>query len=155
MTEPVIYKKLKIYPCGKIERKYKSGIWREVKNVANSTQGYNLVNVHGKMVRRHRLVVAAFNPAFDINNTDHVIDHIDANKLNNAFSNLRVVTQQGNLFNNPKAKGYCWNKRESKWHAGIKVDGKTKHLGYFDIEEEARAAYLVAKEEYHVIREIC
>mgnify|MGYP003680120296 CR=1 FL=1 len=155
MTEPVIYKKLKIYPCGKIERKYKSGIWREVKNVDNDNKGYNTIGVDGKLWFRHRLVVAAFKPEFDINNTDHKIDHIDGNPLNNAFANLRVVSSQGNHFNNHVAKGYYWDKAAGKWHAQIMINRKQKNLGLFDTEEEARAAYLVAKEEYHIIREIC
>tara|TARA_R110002020_G_scaffold44575_1_gene128379 strand:- start:52 stop:519 length:468 start_codon:yes stop_codon:yes gene_type:complete len=155
MESVILYNKLKIFRDGRIERKYKSGIWRVVKNVANTSGGYNRVRVDGKMWMRHRLVVAAFNPVFDINNPEHQVDHIDGNKLNNAFSNLRVVTQQGNLFNNPNAKGYCWNKRAGKWHAYINVDGKQKFLGYFDTEEEARAAYIAAKEVHHVIQEVC
>ena len=146
---------LRIYRCGKVERNFRGKYWRVVENVDNSNNGYNKVNVDGKLYLRHRLVVAAFNPAFDINNTDHKVDHIDRDKLNNAFSNLRVVTQQGNLFNNHIAKGYSWNKAVGKWHAQIRVDRKKKNLGYFDTEEEARAAYIAAKEVYHVIQEVC
>ncbi|MDB4337250.1 HNH endonuclease [bacterium] len=153
MTEPVIYKKLKIYPCGKVERKFKTG-WKEVKNVANF-HGYNQIGVDGKKFYRHRLVVAAFNPDFDIDNLKHFVDHKDHNKLNNAFANLRVVTNQGNLLNRSNAKGYSWHKALGKWHAQITVDGKKKHLGLYDTEEEAHAAYLSAKEKYHVIVEIC
>ena len=145
---------LRVYICGKIERKFKKG-WKEVPNTANHSKGYNQVNKNGRMWMRHRLVVAAFNPAFDINNTEHKIDHIDNNKLNNAFSNLRVVTNQHNQFNRPTAKGYCWDKQKGKWQAYIAINYKVKHLGYFDTWEEARAAYLAAKEKYHVIEEIC
>ena len=37
----------------------------------------------------------------------------------------------------------------------IKVEGKHIWLGRYDTEEEARAAYLAAKEKYHVIEELC
>ena len=150
-----IFRGLRIYICGKVERKFRGKYWREVKNTDNSRAGYNQVNINGKLWRRHRLVVAAFNPAFDINNTEHFIDHIDGNKINNAFSNLRVVTNQGNQFNNHVAKGYYWNKAAGKWHAQIMINYKTKYLGLFDTEEDAEAAYLAAKEKYHVIKNVC
>lgn len=146
---------LRIYRCGKIERKFKSKGWKEVKNTANDSKGYTKIDINGKRWYRHRLVVAAFNKNFDINNTEHHIDHIDHDKLNNAFSNLRVVTNQHNHFNRPAAKGYFWNKQKGKWQAQIAVNNKKKHLGLFDIWEEARAAYLAAKDVHHVIDEIC
>ena len=144
---------LRIYRDGKVERKWKKKGWTIVENVSNS-HGYNTINVDGKAWKRHRLVVAAFNPEFEINNLEHVIDHIDGNKLNNAFDNLRVVTQQANTFNTNN-KGYYWHKDRCKWHTRIKINYKQKHLGYFETEEEARAAYLAAKEELHVIQELC
>ena len=78
------------------------------------------------------------------------LDHIDRDITNNALSNLRLVTHQQNCFN-LSVKGYCWNKIAKKWQAYIKIHGKNKHLGYFEKETDARAAYLVAKEIYHVI----
>ena len=36
-----------------------------------------------------------------------------------------------------------------KWHAQIKLNGKSIHLGYFDKEEDAKNAYLKAKLIYH------
>ena len=146
---------LRIYRDGRVERWFKIKGWRGVKNVANDGNGYNQIGVGDKSYYRHRLVVAAFNKQFDINNVTHLIDHIDHNTLNNAFENLRVVTNQVNQFNNHVAKGYSWNKRTGKWEAYIKVNGKQKNLGYHDTEEAARAAYLKGKEKYHVIQTIC
>jgi hypothetical protein len=79
------------------------------------------------------------------------IDHINGDKTNNFLSNLRIVTNQQNHFNQTKAKGYSWNKRVQKWMAGIRLNGKEKYLGLYDSEAEARAAYLKAKAIYHVI----
>ena len=47
----------------------------------------------------------------------------------------------------PNVKGYSWNNQKNKWGARIKINGKLKHLGFFDSEEEAHQAYLVAKRE--------
>jgi len=79
------------------------------------------------------------------------IDHIDGNKINNKILNLRDVSGQENSFNFTKAKGYSWDKKNKKFHASIKVNYKGKHLGRFNTQEEARNAYLKAKEKYHVI----
>jgi hypothetical protein len=77
-----------------------------------------------------------------------VVDHIDRNSLNNQRSNLRLVTPQENAFNT-NAKGYWWNKRSNKWQAGIRINYKPIHLGYFNTEAEASAAYQEAKLRYH------
>ena len=38
-------------------------------------------------------------------------------------------------------RGVMFHQRDGKWQAKIRIDGKTKHLGYFDDEEEAAHAY--------------
>lgn len=45
--------------------------------------------------------------------------------------------------------GACWNKRERKWTAHIRADGKQVYLGSFDTPEAASARYLKAKAELH------
>ena len=79
------------------------------------------------------------------------IDHINGIRNDNRICNLRSVTNQQNHFNRTKAKGYTWFKRDSKWMSKIKVNSKTIHLGYYNTEQEARNAYLAAKEIYHKI----
>jgi len=148
------YLGLRIWWSGKVMRHFKRRGWVVVKNIANDN-GYNQVRVNGKLLKRHRLVMAAYKPDFDINNKKHVIDHIDENKINNSMDNLRVVTNQHNCFNRSKVKGYSWDKKAKRWRAVIRVNRKRKHIGYFDTEEEARAAYLAAKAKYHVIEELC
>jgi hypothetical protein len=44
--------------------------------------------------------------------------------------------------------GVSWAKREQKWRARIKVDGKEKHLGYFNNKDEAIRAKKYAEEKY-------
>jgi len=149
------YMGLRIWWDGTVKKHFRGKYWREVKNKCNQTDGYNVIRINDKIWRRHRLVMAAYKPAFDINNKKHVIDHIDENKLNNSMDNLRVVTQSHNKMNISSVKGYAWDKQAGKWRAEIRVNGKSKHLGRFATEEEAHAAYLAAKAKYHVIVELC
>jgi hypothetical protein len=77
-----------------------------------------------------------------------LVDHIDGDHLNNRIDNLRLVTKSGNG-QNVVYKGYCWASREGKYLATIKLNGKSKFLGYYDSPETARAAYLAAKAVRH------
>lgn len=95
--------------------------------------------------RVHRLVAQAYLRNYSQN---LFVDHIDRNKSNNNPFNLCMVTNKQNQ-QNVNAKGYSFDKANGKWRARIIVDGKFKSLGYFDNEEEARAAYLLAKEKLH------
>ena len=46
-----------------------------------------------------------------------------------------------------KYTGVSWRKRENKWVANIKINGKLKHLGLFTVEEEAAEAHQNALKE--------
>ena len=76
------------------------------------------------------------------------VDHNpDQSGLNNQKHNLRLVTRQQNMSNQKLSvkntsgyKGVVWCKPLQKWQAHIKVNYKTKHLGYFtDVLDAARA----------------
>lgn len=83
-------------------------------------------------------------------------DHVNLNKLDNKRSNLRIVTKKQNSFNKQIGarnksgyKGVSWFKRDSRWVVHIKVNGRTRNLGYFnDIKEAARRYNQVAQEHF-------
>jgi hypothetical protein len=79
---------------------------------------------------------------------DMEIDHRNGNRSDNRISNLRLVTHQQNQ-HNTKALGITYNKRQGKWHAKIKLDGKRIHLGTYDCPLLAGLAYQDAKKKYH------
>ena len=93
----------------------------------------------------HRLIWFMFNGSIP---EGFMIDHIDLDKGNNRIENLRLITKSGNS-QNSKCKGYFWDTRANKWRAGIKIDGKSKHLGFFLDEQAARIAYVEAKRVLH------
>ena len=150
--------RLVVYPDGKVlryyngkENKYMKKGWN-VCNGSISADGTNLykkIQINSKKYSIHRIVASAF-LGLDIQNKDLQIDHIDRNKLNNNKNNLRIVSHQQNQFNRG-AKGYNWDKHSSKYRAQIRLDNKNIYLGLYDTEEDARNAYLEAKEKYHII----
>ena len=75
-----------------------------------------------------------------------VIDHIDHNKLNNKFSNLRKVTRLENNRNlgkrhsNTSGVSGVYQLPSGKWRAQIRVNNKNIHIGCFDSQEAAALA---------------
>jgi hypothetical protein len=83
------------------------------------------------------------------------VDHIDGNTLNNQKSNLRIVTKTQNQMNRKIQKnnisgykGVTWCKRTKKWIAQIRVETKTKFLGYFDDKNIAGNVYNLNAKKY-------
>lgn len=81
-------------------------------------------------------------------------DHKDTKGLNNKWSNIRICTsvQNGanrNLFSNNISgwKGVSWAASAGKWYSSIKVNRRSRNLGYFDCGPAAHFAYLIAADE--------
>lgn len=94
----------------------------------------------------HQLVAIAF-----FNHTPCkykiVIDHINNNPLDNRATNLQLITQRENTSKDQsggtsKYIGVSWAKKKKSWHSRIVINGKLKHLGYFDKEIAAANMYL-------------
>lgn len=83
-----------------------------------------------------------------------VIDHIDGDRLNNKLANLRDASSLVNMQNTLKPKGKqrllgVSLHRGKYWKAGIRVNGKQTHLGYFETPELAHEAHMKAKRALH------
>ena len=80
------------------------------------------------------------------------VDHIDGDKTNNHYENLRYATHLENGGNRKKQtgssssiyKGVSWNKQSKKWSGQIKKNGVKHHLGLFESERAAGEAYNTA-----------
>jgi hypothetical protein len=101
------------------------------------SHGYLSISVGGKSYLVHRLAWL-----YETGEWPEQIDHIDRDRQNNRFSNLRACTNQENNWNKVGAVGATWNGSRRKWVSKITHNGKSLTLGYFETMEEARARYL-------------
>ena len=120
-------------------------------------RGYLKINLYkeGKpsTMKIHKLVAEAF---VDNPEDKKCVDHIDNDKTNNNWENLRYATHAENARNKSKRAnatstyyGVCFHKKADKWHAQIQIDGRRKHLGYFTDEKEAAAVFNKAAAEFY------
>jgi len=74
------------------------------------------------------------------------VDHRNNIKTDNRLENLQLISIRENTSKDKKGcsskyTGVCWDKQSNKWKSSIRINGKSKHLGLFDAEEAAAAAY--------------
>ena len=114
--------------------------------------GYRELKVNGKSIKSHRVAWFLYTgnwPASEI-------DHVNGNRADNRWSNLREATPlqnacNKNLCKNSKSgyKGVSFCKRNNKWRAYISVNHKMKHLGYWNTAQEAAHKYDAACLDLH------
>ena len=114
--------------------------------------GYLHLCVDGERYQAHRLVWLYMTGEWP----EQEIDHIDGDKLNNVFSNLRLCTRAQNSWNSKRpisnrsgVKGVSWDKRSGRWVAHVKCNGKQHFLGGFSSIEQAAAVVTAKRAELH------
>ena len=129
-------------------------LYGKIAGSKNVRDGYIRIFIDGKSYLAHRL--AWLYETGIINKID--IDHIDGNRSNNMISNLREATRSINLQNLKKAKidnlssgllGVCFDAKAGKYRSAITLNGKRKHLGYYETAEKAHGVYLEEKRRIH------
>ena len=135
-------------------------VWEDMSNGYRRT----VLSINGinKRFKFSQLVAMAF-----LNHTPNghalVVDHINGDKADDRLINLRIVTQKENLSScyrsdkknkdcslkadkykpnlTSRYKGVGFHRRDKKWQSRVTINGKRKHLGYFNTELEAHKAY--------------
>lgn len=104
------------------------------------SRGYAYARVDGKQVLMHRMLVEA-SPGVEV-------DHINGSRLDNRRCNLRVCTHSENICNQGKHKnntsgfkGVSWHRRDKRWVARIRHEGKSFNLGSFINPLDAAKVY--------------
>lgn len=112
-------------------------------------QGYRRIYVDGKPYKGHRL--AWF---YMTGQWPREVDHINGDRSDNSWANLREVTRSQNKMNfsvyRSNSSGYpgvSYYRRTGKWKAQIQKAGQKTFLGYHDTPEQAAAAYERAANE--------
>ena len=112
--------------------------------------GYIQIKIDRRLYGAHRLAWFYVYGAWPVEE----IDHRNGRRADNSLSNLREATraqQMANLkrprTNTSGFKGVSFHKKRRRWRAYIAVDGRPRHLGYFDTAEAAHAAYAAAAAE--------
>lgn len=115
-------------------------------------KGYIRIRIDGRNYRAHRLAFLYVNGTFPPAD----VDHIDRRPSNNRWDNLRPATRSDNNknirinSNNTSGwKGVIWNKRDRKWVAQAKLNGRFRSLGYYTTPEEASDAYEAFARKHH------
>lgn len=136
------------YLDGKLIRKTKSGRFKigTISEGYDNSTGYMRTMFNKKRYKTHRLIWIYH---YGDISSNMQIDHINGNRIDNRIENLRVVNNQKNSFNSHNTKGYSI--KNGKYQAEIKINGKSKYLGLFSNEIDARNAYLDAKRKYHIM----
>lgn len=119
--------------------------------------GYRRVMVNGQAYQCH---VLAF--AFMMNRwPENEIDHVNGDKADNRWSNLREATRQENAENVHRPRrhnklgllGVCLGPKlvdgSQRYIAQIQLNGRRIYIGQFASAEEAHEAYLSKKRELH------
>ena len=135
-----------------VHRDRGSGKTKRGDPVGTLVQSYYRVNVDGRSISLHRAVWLYKHPGcYKDSEIPPILDHINMNKQDNRYENLRPVSRNFNNFNVRKRedsssnyRGVSWNKRSEKWTAQIKVGGKHRHLGIFPGTPEGEVAAALA-----------
>lgn len=111
--------------------------------------GYRTIKIDGEEYYEHRLAFLYMTGSFAAR-----VDHVDGNKADNKWANLRPCSHSLNSRNTRRAKasnlttgltGVHLRKRDGKFIAQMRGRGK-RHIGVFDTAEDGRAAYVAERE---------
>ncbi len=134
-------------------------IWKKCRNTtvigkpagAIGGRGYVNVKLNGKTYTAHRLIYL-----LQHGHVPDMIDHIDRDKTNNRIENLRPASVSQNVCNREAPanstsgiKGVRFHKRDKKWIAYAKVNGRQKHIGLFASMEAAAFAASAVRKTLH------
>ena len=112
--------------------------------------GYLTLTFNNKSYLCHRLAFFFKTGYFPEND----VDHINGNRSDNRWCNLRIATRQQNLFNKTGNKGReslrnVYPHKSGKFRVKMKINGITTHFGYYSTVEEAISIANSVRKEHH------
>jgi hypothetical protein len=115
-------------------------------------QGYIEIHLGGRIYKAHRLAwlyMTGEQPSKEV-------DHINRDKSDNRWVNLRLATREENQWNASLrsdstcgVSGVTFHKASGKWKTQCRANGKRHFLGAYKTKEEAAEAVLRFRAEHH------
>ena len=142
-----------VYKDGNLLNKIGRGTTAKKGEIAGrkDSNGYRQITFNKKSYQAHRIIYFMHHGY-----VPKIIDHINGNPSDNHIENLRDVTVEQNqhnaklrLDNTSGYKNVTLDKRSNKWYVQINVNGKHKHIGYFQDLELADLVAQEARDLYH------
>jgi HNH endonuclease len=114
------------------------------------SDGYHCITVDGEDYKAHRIMWALHYGEWPTER----LDHINRDPSDNRIANLRQASHGQNIANTlsktpGRPKGVYWHKQNQYWVSSITIGGRKKHLGVFQTESEAAAAFEKASREVY------
>jgi hypothetical protein len=116
------------------------------------SSGYIYIAIYKKLYLAHRLAYIYMTGKWPIKQ----IDHINGNRSDNRFINLRDSSNSENHQNRKNTAilmGAHWVAKEKKYVSSITVNYHKIHLGTFSTAKDAHMAYCKAKKKYHLFNQ--
>lgn len=114
--------------------------------------GYNQIEINRVKYYSHRLAFFYMTGEFP----KWQVDHINHDRSDNRWCNLRLCSRSENMVNMKKFKnnrsgftGVHFDRREKRWRSYISDKGNVIHLGYFDSKDRAIEARKEAEDKYN------
>jgi hypothetical protein len=115
-------------------------------------QGYREIELRGIIYRCNRLAWLFMTGEWPSGE----VDHANTIEGDDRFENLRDATKAQNQHNRrrnwrgtSRYKGVHFHKLTGKWGASIQVNGERRHLGLFDLEEDAAQVRILESVALH------
>lgn len=127
--------------------------WRGTGKIAGTKQprGYVVVGIERKKHYAHRLAWAHVTGRWP----DQQIDHINLDRSDNRFANLRPADHSQNGANQRRRKrttaglkGVYYHQKNDRWVAQLVVRGEHHYLGSYECPAAASLAYQVAADSH-------
>lgn len=111
-----------------------------------TAQGYRQICTGGRAYQSHRIAVLLVTGKWP----EGEVDHLNGNRSDNRWENLRVVSRTQNMrnksFRTVTKSGHAGIYRQNnKWRVKVGAGAGQIHIGYFDKIEDAIAARLAAE----------
>jgi HNH endonuclease len=151
ITQELLQEKFE-YSDGLLLRKTSwGGLAKGTPTGCDNGHGYLITGIKYKLYPTHRLIFLYHHGYLPT-----VVDHINGNRKDNRIENLREATYSQNNYNAKKKvtnksghKNVFWCNTRQKWTVQLSLEGKNRHIGYFDSLQLAVEAATDARNKQH------